>query len=189
IARADSITLDPHKWFGQTFEAGCVLIRAGRRLAETFALRPDYLQDVAPAEDEINFADHGLSLTRRFRALKIWLSGKVLGVEWYRELVLRYYRLAALDEALLEQSPAFEMLCQRQLSIVCFRYVPAELRQRTAANEPELDRLNLAIVDAVRATGRAFLSSTRLHGRVALRFCFVSWRTTAADVAAIVQLG
>src|SRR5262249_38813886 len=67
IGQADSITLDPHKWFGQTFEAGCLLVREGRLLAETFALRPEYMQDVEPAADEINFADHGIALTRRFR--------------------------------------------------------------------------------------------------------------------------
>src|SRR5207248_3081584 len=73
IDRADSITLDPHKWFGQTFEVGCLLVRDGRLLTQAFALRPDYMQDVMPAEDEVNFADRGVALTRRFRALKIWL--------------------------------------------------------------------------------------------------------------------
>jgi glutamate/tyrosine decarboxylase-like PLP-dependent enzyme len=183
IARSDSVTLDPHKWFGQTFEAGCVLVREGRLLADTFANRPDYMQDVAPAEDEVNFCDHGLALTRRFRALKIWLSVKVLGVGWFRSLVERCCRLADLAEALLARSPVFEVLCPRRLSIVCFRYVPVGGREG-----PELDRLNLAILDELRASGRAFLSSTRLHGRVALRFCFVNWRTTAADVEEILRL-
>jgi glutamate/tyrosine decarboxylase-like PLP-dependent enzyme len=188
IDRADSVTLDPHKWFGQTFEAGCVLVREGRRLADTFALRPDYMQDVEPAADEVNFADFGLALTRRFRALKIWLSVKVLGVSWFRGLIDRCCRLAELAQALLERSPAFEILCPRQLSIVCFRYVPAGWSPRGEREEQQLDRLNLTLIDELRATGRAFLSSTRLRGRVALRFCFVNWRTTAADVEEIVQL-
>ncbi|MBV9121760.1 MAG: hypothetical protein JO112_00190, partial [Planctomycetes bacterium] len=182
ISRADSITLDPHKWFGQTFDVGCVLVREGRRLRDCFAMRPDYMQDVAPAEDEINFADYGLALTRRFRALKIWLSVKLLGVAWYRELVTRCCRLADLAQALLEYSGEFEILSPRQLSIVCFRYRPPEMP------ESMLDRLNLALIDAVRATGRAFLSSTRLQSRVALRFCFINWRTTAADVEEVVRL-
>jgi aromatic-L-amino-acid decarboxylase len=188
IARADSVTLDPHKWFGQVFEAGCVLVRAGRRLAETFALRPEYMQDVAPTEEEINFADHGLALTRRFRALKIWLSVKVLGVGWYRGLVRHCCRLADYGEALLRRTPGFEILSPRRLSIVAFRYLPPGWRGRADRGEPDLDRLNLALLDELRATGRAFLSSTRLHGRVALRFCFVNWRTTAADVEEIVRL-
>ncbi len=187
IERADSVTLDPHKWFGQTFEAGCVLVREGRRLTETFALRPDYMKDVEPAEDEVNFADCGLALTRRFRALKIWFSVKVLGVSWFRELVTRCCRLADYGQALLERSGVFEILSPRQLSIVGFRYVPPGWKHSTDREE-ELDRLNLALLDELRATGRAFISSTRLRGRIVLRFCFVNWRTTAGDVEEVVRL-
>ncbi|HYT94093.1 MAG TPA: aminotransferase class V-fold PLP-dependent enzyme [Gemmataceae bacterium] len=182
IGRADSITLDPHKWFGQTFEVGCVLIRDGRRLGETFALRPEYMKDVEPGADEVNFADHGLALTRRFRALKIWLSMKVLGVGWFRDLVSHCCGLAEYAQALLEHAGVFEILSPRQLSIVAFRYAPAGIAA------PELDALNAALLDEVRATGRAFLSSTRLQGQLALRLCFVNWRTTASDVEEVVRL-
>jgi glutamate/tyrosine decarboxylase-like PLP-dependent enzyme len=188
IGRADSITLDPHKWFAQTFEAGCVLVRDGRRLTRTFTLRPEYMQDVEPADDEVNFCDHGIALTRRFRALKVWLSVKVLGVGWFRALVAHCCGLAELSQALLERSPVFEVLSPRQLSIVCFRYVPAQLTAHGERDEQELDHLNLALVDELRATGRAFLSSTRLRGRVALRFCFVNWRTAATDVEEVLRL-
>jgi glutamate/tyrosine decarboxylase-like PLP-dependent enzyme len=188
IGRADSITLDPHKWFGQTFEAGCILIRAGRLLAETFAIRPDYMQDVAPADDEINFADHGLALTRRFRALKIWLSVKVLGVGWYRGLVNHCCRLADYAEALLRRTPGFEVLSPRRLSIVAFRYAPPGHRKNKPLGNEEINSLNLALLEELHATGRAFLSSTRLHGQVALRFCFVNWRTISGDVEEIVRL-
>jgi len=184
IGACDSVTLDPHKWFGQTFESGCLLVRDGKRLAETFTIRPEYMQDVEPESDQINFADHGLALTRRFRALKLWLSIKVLGLNWYRELVGRSCRLAELAQALLEREPEFEILCPRHLSIVCFRYRSPRLR----LSEEDLDRLNLATIEDLRATGQAFISSTRLRGRVALRFCFVNWRTTAADVEEIIRL-
>ena len=127
IARADSITLDPHKWFAQTFGVGCLLVGDGRRLPETFAMRPDYMQDVVPAEDEVNFADRGLALTRPFAHLKVWLSLKVLGVAWFRRLVQRRFDLADLAQMLLERAGCFEILHARQLSIVCFRYAPANL--------------------------------------------------------------
>ena len=188
IGRADSVTLDPHKWLAQTFEAGCVLVRDGTLLAQTFALRPDYMQDVAPGEAEVNFCDQGLALTRRFRALKIWLSLKVLGVGWFRALAERCCRLADLGQMLLERAGVFEILSRRQLSIVCFRYVPACLTVQNEDDERHLDEINLRLIDAVRATGRAFLSSTRLRGRVAIRFCFVNWRTTAEDVEEVVEL-
>jgi glutamate/tyrosine decarboxylase-like PLP-dependent enzyme len=183
IERADSLTLDPHKWLAQVFDVGCVLVRDGGLLTRTFALRPEYMQDVAPGGDEVNFADRGIALTRRFRALKVWLSVQALGIGWYRALVTHCCRLAALGQALLEGAGVFEILCPRRLSIVCFRYAPPGPR-----TEAELDQLNLALVDAVRATGRAFLSSTRLGGRVAVRFCFINWRTTAADVEEVVIL-
>jgi aromatic-L-amino-acid decarboxylase len=184
IERADSITLDPHKWFGQTFEAGCLLVRDGRRLGQTFSLRPEYMQDVMPNDDEINFCDHGIALTRRFRALKIWFSVKVLGVQWYRALIEHGCRLAEFGQLLLEETGKFEILSAHQLSIVAFRYAP----QSSRLDEEDLNRLNQAIFEALLADGRAFLSTTRLGGRVALRLCFVNWRTTAADVEEIVRL-
>jgi glutamate/tyrosine decarboxylase-like PLP-dependent enzyme len=188
LARADSIALDPHKWFAQPFEAGCLLVREGRLLPETFALRPEYMQDVFPAEDEINFADHGIALTRRFRALKIWFSIKVLGLGWFRKLVSHCCRLAELAQGLLERIAEFEILNPRQLSIVCFRYVPARLRREAANRERELNQFNLLLAERLRATQRAFVSTTLLQGRVALRVCFVNWRTRAADVETIVHL-
>src|SRR5262249_2432089 len=181
IGRADSLTLDPPKWFGQAFEAGCLLVRDGGRLVRAFSLRPEYMQDVEPADDEVNFADRGVALTRRFRALKVWLSVKVLGVGWFRGLVDRCCRLARYSEELLRRTPGFEGLSPATLSIACFRAAFCRREERR-------DRLNLALVDQLRATGRAFLSSTRLGGRVALRFCFVNWRTTTGDVDAVVEL-
>ncbi|HKB41462.1 MAG TPA: aminotransferase class V-fold PLP-dependent enzyme [Gemmataceae bacterium] len=188
IGAADSLTLDPHKWFGQTFEAGCVLVRDGRLLARAFTMRPEYMQDVEPAEDEINFADHGIALSRRFRALKIWLSVQVLGMGWFRRLVERCCLLAELGQRLLERAGCFEVLSPRELSIVGFRHVPPGFVGQGAAADEQLDALNLALVEALRVTGRAFLSSTRLRGKVALRFCFVNWRTTATDVEEVVAL-
>jgi glutamate/tyrosine decarboxylase-like PLP-dependent enzyme len=182
IGAVDSITLDPHKWLAQPFEVGCVLVREARLLRDAFTLRPDYLQDVAPADDEINFCDLGLALTRRFRALKVWLSVQTLGLAWFRRLIAHDCALAELAQALLEDA-GFEILSPRRLSIVCFRYRPAR-----EWDDPALDALNLQLIDAVRATQRAFLSSTRLDGRVAIRFCCVNWRTTTADVEELVAL-
>jgi glutamate/tyrosine decarboxylase-like PLP-dependent enzyme len=183
IERADSLTLDPHKWLAQTYEAGCVLVKRGDLLTGAFSLRPEYMQDVEPDEDEINFCDHGIALTRRFRALKIWLSVQVLGLGWFRQMVEHCRRLAALSQLLLEEAGCFEILSPQRLSIVCFRHRPP-----CETDEARLDRWNLDLVDALRATGRVFLSSTRLGGKVALRFCFVNWRTTTSDVEEIVRL-
>jgi aromatic-L-amino-acid decarboxylase len=180
IGEADSVTLDPHKWFAQTFEAGCVLVRDGRRLPEAFASRPDYMQDVVPDEAEVNFADHGIALTRRFRALKIWLSVQMLGLDWFRRLADHTCRLAEYAEARLAADRRFEITCPRRLSIVCFRYVPP-------GSAADADSVNLRLVTALLDSGLGFLSSTRLRGRVTLRMCFVNWRTTAGDVDAVID--
>ncbi len=173
VERADSVTFDPHKWLAQTYGVGGVLVRDGAALTRTFAMRPDYMQDVEPGAEEVNFADHGIALTRPFRALKVWLSIQALGVGWFRRLVAHGLALARYAEALLRRE-GFEVLSPAQLSIVCFRHVPAGFPVRGEEDERELDRRNLALVDAVRATQQAFLSSTQLRGRVALRFCFVN---------------
>jgi glutamate/tyrosine decarboxylase-like PLP-dependent enzyme len=182
IERADSVTLDPHKWLAQTFEVGCLLVRQGELLRQTFSIRPEYMQDVEPGADEVNFCDCGLALTRRFRALKVWLSLQVLGVGWFRRLVERCCSLARYAEALLTASGPFEILSPPSLSIICFRHAP---RGRSAE---DLDRHNLALAAALRDTGRAFLSTTRLGERVVLRFCFVNWRTSVEDVEEVVGL-
>src|SRR5262249_14293015 len=107
---------------------------------------------------------------------------KVLGISWFRDLVSHCCGLAEYAQALLERADVFEILSPRQLSIIAFRYAPACI----AATE--LDALNVALLDEVRATGRAFLSATRLQGQLALRLCFVNWRTSAADVEEVVCL-
>jgi glutamate/tyrosine decarboxylase-like PLP-dependent enzyme len=109
-------------------------------------------------------------------------------VGWFRALVDRGCRLAELGQGLLEEAGTFEVLSPRQLSIICFRYVPAGFAAGGEEGEAYLDRLNRDLIDAVRQTGRAFLSSTRLGGHVAIRFCFVNWRTTTADVEEVVRL-
>ncbi len=143
-------------------------------------MRPEYMQDVIPHHDEINFCDHGIALTRRFRALKIWFSIKLLGLAWHRRLIERSCALAEYAQALLEAARCFEITSSRKLGIVCFRY-----RSKNAVDE---DALQQAIAAELLRTGRAFLSTTRLHGCTTLRFCFVNWRTTAADVEEIVRL-
>jgi glutamate/tyrosine decarboxylase-like PLP-dependent enzyme len=184
IERADSITLDPHKWFAQTFEVGCVLIRRGELLLQTFMMRPEYMQDAVPQPDEINFCDHGIALTRRFRALKIWFSIKLLGIGWFRRLIEHTCALAEFAQALVEKKGCFDITSRRKLSVVCFRYVPRG-RPLTAVQS---DALQQAINEELTRTGRAFLSTTRLCGQTTLRFCFVNWRTSAADVEEIVGL-
>ncbi len=86
---ADSLTLDPHKWLFQPFEIGCVLIRDVHLLKEAFAVRPEYLKDLESTDEEVNFYNYGIQLSRSFRALKLWMSLKVFGLDAFRKAVAR----------------------------------------------------------------------------------------------------
>lgn len=177
LGRADSVTLDPHKWLFVPFECGCLLAREPRRLADVFRIYPEYLKDAESSGDEINFADYGEQLTRYSRALKVWLSVSYFGTDAIAAAIGQGIELAALAESLAVDSPVLEVLSPAQFGICCFRAHPAGIDDGDA-----LDRLNERILGQVNAAGRFFISSTRLRGAYSLRICVVSYRTTAADI-------
>lgn len=182
IERADSITLDPHKWLFQTYEAGCLLVRDGRRLPDAFHVMPDYLQDTAVAGREVNFADRGIQLTRATRALKIWLSLQLFGAAAFRQAIDGALDLALEAQRRIEEAPGLELLSPAALGIVCFRAHPAGLD-----GDEALDALNARILQKLNRDGSAMMSSTRIRGSYALRLCIMNWRTTADDVARILE--
>ncbi|HEX7117754.1 MAG TPA: aminotransferase class V-fold PLP-dependent enzyme [Longimicrobiales bacterium] len=182
IERADSITLDPHKWLYQPFEAGCLLVRRGHRLHEAFHILPDYLQDAAVAGAEVNFADRGVQLTRAARALKLWISIQYFGLAAFRQAVDNALDLALHAERVVEAAPELELLAPATLGIVCFRRRPAGVD-----DEAELERINAALVPRLLESGVGMISSTRLHGRYALRVCPMNHRTRPEDVERVLQ--
>jgi aromatic-L-amino-acid decarboxylase len=109
----------------------------------------------------------------------VWLSIEVLGLGWFSRLVEHGRALARYAEAKLRESD-FEILSGEQLAVVCFRHVAPGL------DDEGQDRHNRDLLDAVRASGEGFLSSTRLGGRLALRFCLINWRTSAGDVDRVI---
>lgn len=175
LSQVDSLALDPHKWLFQPFEIGCVLVRDARLLRSTFQVRPEYLKDALPAQDEVNLSDYGVQLTRSFRALKLWMSLKVFGLSAFREAVDWGIRLAEIAEGRLRSSGKWEIVSPAQLAIVAFRYSGGD------------DAVNLRLIDRMYDDGFAFLSSTILRGRPALRLCTINPRTTEADVLATID--
>jgi aromatic-L-amino-acid decarboxylase len=137
----------------------------------------DYLQ--TSDGDVHNYMDYGLQLGRRFRALKFWFALRHLGVAGMRERLRAHISLAQRLAEWIDAEPGWEVLAPHPLSVVCFRHAVDGL------DDEALDAHNLAVVDRVNATGEAFLSSTRLQGRVALRIAIGNERTTEADVAAV----
>jgi len=189
---ADSVVLDPHKWFYCPIETGCVLVRQGRRLFETFHILPEYMRDVEREEREVNFCDYGLQLTRGFRALKIWMAVKTYGMARIRAIIDQCLDLTEYAEQLFRQSPRLEIITPHSLGVFTFRYVPADLPP-PGDREDYLNRVNDALIDRIIASRRLMLSSTRLEGRHVLRMCVLNHRSRKEDVRAardlILQLG
>ncbi|MEW6733715.1 MAG: aminotransferase class V-fold PLP-dependent enzyme [Acidobacteriota bacterium] len=178
---ADSLSIDPHKWLFQPYEIGCVLLRDAHLLKQTFHILPEYLEDTSKAVEEVNFCEQGIQLTRSFRALKIWLSFKVFGISAFRAAIDQGIKLAELAEQTLSQSSCWEVIAPAQLGIVSFRFV------RDGASTDELKALNQRLISKTIEDGFAFISSTTLKGRTALRLCTINPRTTAADISATIQ--
>jgi aromatic-L-amino-acid decarboxylase len=182
IERADSVTLDPHKWLYQPMECGCVLIRDGVRLESTFAIHPDYLDGDATSEaGEVNFADRGLQLSRGFRALKVWMSVQTFGLAAFRACVERNLELATYAENLVRSHPGLSLMAPATLGIVCFR------REWPGCDEAEIERRGIALAAELERTGAALVSTTRLAGRHAVRLCILNPTTSEEHVRAVIE--
>jgi aromatic-L-amino-acid/L-tryptophan decarboxylase len=175
IELADSVTLDPHKWLYQPIECGCVLVRKGRLLGQAFTINPDYLAD--RLSEEVNFSDLGLQLTRSSHALKIWLSFNYFGTDAFRTAIDRSLDLALLAEQHVRDTPELELMSPASLGVVCFRRSFNGVR-----DEEEIAAFNAGLVSSFEQTGRGLVSSTRLHGRYAIRMCVMNHTTAAQDV-------
>lgn len=176
IGRADSVTLDPHKWLFVPFECGCLLAKDTRKLEEAFSVHPEYLTDVRAREHEVNFADLGEQLTRSSHALKVWMSISYFGVDAIRAAIAAGIRRAEYAEEIVRGRGDFEVLSPAQFGVVCFRARPEGL------DEPAVDALNERINARVNATGRFLMSSTKLRGKFSLRLCTQVHRMTDADI-------
>jgi glutamate/tyrosine decarboxylase-like PLP-dependent enzyme len=181
LDRVDSLAVDAHKWLFQPIECGCLLVRDVRRLRETFHERPEYLKDADTADAEVNFCDLGPQLTREFRALKLWMSIQVFGMDAFRAAVSRGIALAELAERELRASGGWEIVTPAQMSVLTFR---AAVAGRT---DEELNALNGAIAHAMLDDGYAALSTTELRGRTVLRMCVTNPRATEDEIRETVR--
>jgi aromatic-L-amino-acid decarboxylase len=173
--RADSLVLNPHKWLFVPVDLSVLYTRKPDVLRAAFSVVPDYLRTPEDAAAP-NFMDYGVSLGRRFRALKLWMVMRAFGQEGLAARIREHVRLAQVFRSWAEADPAFEVVAPSPLSVVCFRArfpgVPAE----------DEDRRNQDVMDAVNATGEAYLSHTRLAGRTVLRLAIGNVRTEERHV-------
>ena len=174
IERADSLTVDPHKWFFQPYEIGCLLVKDASWLSNTFSEKPEYLRDIEGNESEINFYDYGIQLTRRFRALKFYMSIKTYGLSAFKKAITYNIDLTDRTEDLLRNSKNWEIVSPATLAIINFRYNPIDVD----LTEKELDALNQEISSRVVSSKEALLVTTVLQNQIVIRMCLINPKTT-----------
>jgi aromatic-L-amino-acid decarboxylase len=184
IEKADSLTIDPHKWLYQPYEMGCLLVKNHKWLSQTFSEKPEYLRDVEGNTSEINFYDHGIQLTRRFRALKFYMSMKTFGLDAFKKAVTYNIDLADRVENVLRKSSKWEVISPATLAVINFRYNPIGKK----FSEKKLDRINQEISKSVMESREAILVTTILQDQVVLRMCLINPRTTIDDINETLQL-
>ena len=182
LHRVDSLALDAHKWLFQPVECGVVIVRERRWLAQTFKETSEILKDVQSEGEEINFMYQGIQLTRQFRALKLWMSFKVFGLDAISQAIDAGFDNAELAERLLRQADCWEIVTPARMAIVTFRYKPAD------GDEDLANRVTHELVGALLENGYAFASGTRLREKTVLRMCCNNPRTTPQDIEETVAL-
>ena len=179
LERADSVSLDPHKWLYVPVDAGCLLFRDPAAAMAAFSTEDaDYIKTHGYSDEEaFAFWDYSVELSRRFRALKVWLTLQYYGSRRLAEAISDDISLAAYLGKIISDADDFELLAPVELSICCFRYVPV-----SGVNDEELDRLNATIMERVQKGGQAYISNATVSGRFALRACITNFRTTKSDI-------
>lgn len=175
IERADSLVLDPHKWLFQPYDIGSVLVRRPGALEAVFGMSPEYLIDVTARHAAVDLRDRSLELTRRSRAIKVWLTFRTYGTHRIRSAIERGIELAEHAEQILSSDERWEVVTPAQLGIVTFaRTGFGQEDYRTAAARLTED-------------GLAAVTSTTLHGRSVLRLCTINPRTTETDIESTIE--
>jgi aromatic-L-amino-acid decarboxylase len=183
IERADSVTLDFHKWLHVPFEAACVLVRDRKAHRDAFALIPEYLEKTERglASGAHWFSEYGLQLSRGFRALKVWLTVKEHGLERFGRLIDRNIAQAHELAALIDAAPALELVAPVRTNIVCFRFNPG------GCDDASLNALNQELLIRLHESGIAAPSYTTLGEVYCLRAAITNFRTTSDDLAVLVR--
>ena len=185
LERADSVTVDPHKWMFVPFAAGATLVRAGASvLRDAFDITPEYLSEERGGADvALDFFRYGQLGTRRFNALKVWAALKTLGTRGYAEIIERQIGLTERLAARVRELEHFETVGRVETAVCNFRFVPPAVR-----DAGELDDLQRALQQRVERSGEAWISTTVLRGRRALRANVNSFLTRRRHVDDLVEL-
>ncbi len=182
LALADSVAIDPHKWFYAPIEAGCTLVRNRQHLIDAFSFKPAYYNFKGEGTEEpVNFYEYGMQNTRGFKALKVWMAFKQIGREGFEQLIQQDIDLAKMLFDEVEATPELEaFMCG--LSITTFRYVPSGINGSDPSQQNNLNELNQKILNKLQTGGEAFVSNAVIDGKFLLRACIVNFRTREEHV-------
>src|SRR5215208_2393460 len=185
IELADSVTFDPHKWMFVPFSCGVSLVRdGGRVLRDAFDMTPEYLsEDRGGADVEFDFFRYGQLGTRRFNSLKLWMSMKFMGREGYARTVERQIDLTKYLAKQVDKLPGFMRVGEVETAVCCFRFVP-----ESDLSGAGLDRLQQRLQQIIERSGEAWLTTTVLHGRRAMRVNINSFLTEQHHIDDLVNL-
>ncbi len=211
IEQADSITVDPHKWFYMPFAAGGILVRDGDFLRRSFLVHPEYYMEKALADgtgleengdgrmvlpdnrgfhrgDKVNFFQYGIQGSRRLSALKVWLAFRMVGRRQYAAWVEKDIELARIMAARMRRHPDFRILGPNTLGICNFRWEPRDALGALRFDDETNDELNRELQALVEREGDAWFSFTVLAGRVALRVNVENRCMEQSDIERLVQV-
>ncbi|WP_232660287.1 pyridoxal phosphate-dependent decarboxylase family protein [Pseudonocardia sp. TRM90224] len=181
LSRADSIALDPHKWWFQPYEIGCVLVRDPALLTNAFSMEAEYLRETRSESVPLNFYDLGPQLTRSFRALKLWMSVHAFGIDAFRQAVEHGIELAEHAQRVIEAAPEWELVTPAQLAVLTFRpRVPDR-------SSDEIAQLTRRVAAATLQDGYALVTTTEVDAEPVLRLCTTHPQTTVADIESTLQ--
>lgn len=189
IDRADSVTIDLHKWLHMPFEVACTLVRNDRDHRGAFSLIPDYLarNTRGLAAGNLWFSEYGIQLSRRFRALKVWMSLKEHGAEAFGRMITKNIHQARYLGQMIDENPHLELVAPIGLDIVCFRYNPGGMTLEA------LNALNQEIKLQLEEKGTAAPGYTTLGDLYCIRVAIANHRSTKEDfdllVKSILELG
>jgi aromatic-L-amino-acid/L-tryptophan decarboxylase len=178
VERADSVVTNPHKWLFTTLDCGALWTKHPDVLRRAFSLVPDYLVTTRDAQ-VVNYMDYGVQLGRRFRALKLWMVMRAFGTDGLAARLRDHCAMAREFAERVANDPAWTVSTPTPFSLVCFRYAPRE------RSDDHADAMNAALMAAVNAAGRVYLSHTRLHGRFVLRLAIGNIHTQREHVALV----
>jgi glutamate/tyrosine decarboxylase-like PLP-dependent enzyme len=186
IALAHSITFDPHKWMFVPFACGATLVRdGGRVLRGSFDMSPEYLnEDRGGADVEFDFFRYGQMGTRRFNSLKLWMAMKFMGREGYTRTVERQIDLTNYLASQLDRLPGFQRTGEVETAVCCFRFLPESVSRLDGV---EQDRVQQRLQQIIERSGEAWLTTTVLHGRRALRVNINSFLTEQRHVDVLLK--